>query len=351
VTVRAKQRWRLADLASAVGGRVRGDPERILAGVATLEAAGPEDLSFLTNPRYRQAAAASKAGAILVGPGADLAGHDLLEAPEPYLALAELLERMHAEAAAAPGISPDARVGADVRVGRDVAIGPFAVIGDRCAIGDEVTVGAGCILGEGCEIGERSRLHPRVVLYANTSIGARCLVHAGVVLGGDGFGFATSRGVHRKVPQIGRVVVEDDVEIGSNTTIDRGAIGETRIGAGTKIDNLVMIAHGVVIGAGGLLAAQTGIAGSTTVGHHATFAGQAGVAGHLKLGDRAIVAGKSAVFADVEAGGFVAGIPAVDHRVWKKSQALVRDLPELLGRIRDLERRLAELEAQGEGKA
>jgi UDP-3-O-[3-hydroxymyristoyl] glucosamine N-acyltransferase len=345
-----KERWRLADLASAVGGRVLGDPERALSGVATLEEAGPDDLSFLTNPRYRDAAERSRAGAILVGPGSELTGRDLLEAAEPYLALAEILDRMHPEPRPVPGVSPDARVAPDVRLGRDVAVGPFAVVGSGAVLGDGAIVGAGFVVGEACTVGEGTRLFPRAVLYPGTAVGARCVIHSGAVLGGDGFGFATSKGVHRKVPQIGRVVIEDDVEIGANTTIDRGAIGDTRIGAGTKIDNLVMIAHGVVIGPGGLLAAQSGIAGSTRIGHHAMFGGQSGAVGHLKLGDRAVVAAKAAVFGDVDDGTFVAGIPAVDHRAWKKSQALVKALPELRTRLRELERRVAAL-ASGEEDA
>jgi UDP-3-O-[3-hydroxymyristoyl] glucosamine N-acyltransferase len=187
---------------------------------------------------------------------------------------------------------------------------------------------------------------PRVVLYPGTIVGARCRIHAGAVLGADGFGFATSSGVHRKMPQLGLVVVEDDVEIGANTTIDRGTLGETRIGRGTKIDDLVMVAHGVQIGPHGLLAAQTGISGSTRIGSHVTMAGQSGAAGHLTIGDHVVVAAKTAVFSDVADRSFVAGVPAVDHRAWKRSVALVKILPELRSRVRALEERLA---AQGNG--
>jgi UDP-3-O-[3-hydroxymyristoyl] glucosamine N-acyltransferase len=185
---------------------------------------------------------------------------------------------------------------------------------------------------------------PRVVLYRGTRVGARCRIHAGVVLGGDGFGFATSDGLHRKIPQVGRVVVEDDVEIGANSTVDRATLGETVIGAGTKIDDLVMVAHGVRIGPGCLLAAQAGIAGSTRVGAGVTFAGQSGVSGHLELGDRCVVAAKSAVLRDLPPGSFVSGIPAFDHRKWRRSQALFSRLPELRSEIRKLERRLESLE-------
>ena len=343
-------RWRLADLASAVGGRVLGDPERTVTGVATLEGAGPDDLSFLTNPRYRQAASGTRAGAVLVGPEIELPGHDLLQAPEPYLALAVILERLHPETAPVPGISPDARVASGANIGNGVAIAPFAVVEARAAIGDGTIVGAGCFIGADASIGPGSRLHPHVVVYPGTIVGARCIVHSGAVLGADGFGFATSRGVHRKVPQVGRVVVEDDVEIGANTTIDRGSIGETRVGAGSKIDNLVMIAHGVVVGPGALIAAQAGVAGSTRIGHHVMIGGQAGFVGHLTIGDRAIIGARAAVYGDLEDGAFVAGNPAVDHRVWKKSRAILKELPEMRARIRSLERRLRELEDQVGGE-
>jgi UDP-3-O-[3-hydroxymyristoyl] glucosamine N-acyltransferase len=333
--------WRLSDLAGLVGGRVDGDPDRRVRGVAALDTAGPDDLSFLTNPRYRQAVTTSRAGAILVGPDARIDGRDLVVAPDPYLALAAILDRLHPQARPAPGISPDARVAAGASVGEGVAIGPFAVVGAGVRVGARAVIDAGVVVGEGSEIGEDTRLLPRVVLYPGTRIGARCVIHAGVVLGGDGFGFATSAGTHHKVPQLGRVVVEDDVEIGANSTVDRGTLGETRIGRGTKIDNLVMIAHGASIGPHGLLAAQSGISGSTRIGSHVTFAGQSGAAGHLTLGDHVVVAAKSAVFSDVPDGSFVAGIPAVDHRAWKRASALVKMLPELRARLRALEERLA----------
>ncbi len=336
--------YRLDDLAQRVGGEVRGDPDRLVRGIATLEQAGPDDLSFLTNPRYRKAAAESGAGAILVGTGTELAGCDLLQAKEPYVALAQLLELFHPQHPMQAGISPDARIGQDVRLGRDVRVGPFAVVGDRCELGDRAVVDAGCVLGQACRVGCDTRLRPRAVLYDGTEVGARCIIHAGVVLGGDGFGFATSAGKHRKVPQVGRVVVEDDVEIGANSTVDRAMLGHTHIGRGSKIDDLVMIAHGVWLGPDSLLAGQAGVAGSTRLGARATLAGQAGVSGHLELGEGVTVAAKSAVFQDLPAGAFVAGVPAADHAVWKRSQALFKRLPELRNQLRELRTRLVALE-------
>jgi len=342
--------WRLSELAGWIGGRVEGDPGRLIRGVAPLEDAGPEDLSFLTNPKYKAAAEASRAGALLVAPGTGVPGRDLLISEDPYSALAEILDRLHPATRPAPGISPDARVASDVTVGRDVALAPFSVVGAGGRLGDRVSLGAGVVIGEGCVIGDDSVLMPRVVLYPNTSVGARCVIHAGAVLGADGFGFATSAGRHRKMPQLGRVVIEDDVEIGANTTIDRGTLGETRIGRGTKIDNLVMVAHGVTIGAHGLLAAQSGISGSTRIGDNVTVAGQSGMSGHLKIGERVVVAAKSAVFSDVADGSFVAGIPAVDHRAWKRSMAAAKLLPELRSRILALENELDELRERPRGE-
>ena len=343
--------WLLSELAAAIGGRVDGDKDRRVRGVATLEAAGPDDLSFLTNPRYRPELQTTRAGAILVGPGVGIEGRDLLIAADPYVALAEILERMHPAKRPAPGVSADARIAPGAALGVDVAIAAFAVVGDGARIGDRAVVGEGSVIGEGSAIGEDTVVMPRVVLYPGTQIGARCLIHAGVVLGGDGFGFATSAGVHRKVRQLGRVVIEDDVEIGANSTVDRGTLGETRIARGTKIDNLVMVAHGVLIGPHGLLAAQAGVSGSTRIGSHVTMAGQSGAAGHLRMGNRVMVAAKTAVFSDVQDGSFVAGIPAVDHRAWKRSLALVKMLPELRSRLRALEERVAAYEARHKGDA
>ena len=338
----------LGELAERVGGTVRGDPKRVIRGISTLDQAGPHELSFLTNRKYRDQAERTEAGALLVAPGSGLTDRDLLEVDEPYLALAELLELFHPAPPRRPGISPSAIVAENVRLGEQVAVGPLAVIDEGAELGDGATIGVGCVVGRDCRVGRGSELKPKVVLYPGTHIGERCLIHSGVVLGGDGFGFATSGGRHRKVPQLGRLVVEDDVEIGPNTTADRGALGETRIGAGTKIDNLVMIAHGVQLGAASLLIAQSGIAGSTKVGAGTTIAGQSGAAGHLNIGEGSVIAAKSALFNDLEPGSIVAGVPAVDHRLWKRTQAVLRRLPEMWSELRDLRTRLAALEDKQE---
>ncbi len=338
------KRFSLLELAEKVGGKIVGDRDLQIEGVATLEAAGPTDLAFFTNIRYLERAAQTGAGAVLVRDGVELPGKILLVVEDPSTTLAELLELFHPVQPPEPGISADARMADDVDIGAGLTIGPFAVVESGCRLGDGARIGAGCWVGAGSQVGAGSVLMPGAVLYPGTVLGKACLIHSGVVLGGDGFGFATRSGLHRKIPQVGRVVVEDQVEIGANSTVDRGALGDTRIGAGSKIDNLVMIAHGVELGPSCLLAGQAGIAGSTRVGKGVTFAGQAGAAGHLTIGDGAVVAAKSAVFADIPEGSFVAGIPARDHREWKKMVAVEKRLPELRAELKRLGRKILRLE-------
>jgi UDP-3-O-[3-hydroxymyristoyl] glucosamine N-acyltransferase len=336
--------FRIGELAERVGGKVVGDAERTVRGVATLARATPDDLSFVTNPRYRSAAESSRAAALLIAPGSGIEFANRIEVDHPYVALAEILELFHPPTRPRPGIAPNAWVAESAKLGRDVSIAPFATIDEDAELGDGVVVGAGAVVGAGSRVGASSELRPGVVLYAGTEVGERCILHSGVVLGGDGYGFATHEGKHRKVPQIGRVVVGDDVEIGANTTVDRAAFDETRIGSGSKIDNLVMVAHGVRLGDDCLLAGQAGIAGSTRVGDRVTFAGQAGAAGHLEIGSNTVVAAKTAVFKDVPPASFVAGIPATDHKEWKRTQVALKRLPELVRELRELRGRVAELE-------
>ena len=343
--------FRLDELARRVGGRIVGDGTRTIRGVATLDEAGPHELSFFTNPRYRERASRTRAGAVLAPPGSGIVGPVLLEVPEPYLALARILDLLHPLERPPAGIASTAHLAPDVALGADVHVGPFAVIGEGARLGDRVVVSAACVLEHGTSVGADSVLMPGVVLYPGTQVGERCLIHAGVVLGADGYGFATSGGRHHKVPQLGRVVVEDDVEIGANTTVDRGTLGETLIGAGSKLDDQVMIGHGVRLGRACLLAGQSGVAGSAELGDNVTLAGQSGVAGHLRIASGTVVAAKSAVFADVEQAGLVAGVPALPHMRWKRIQAALAELPELrreLGRLRE---RLAALERGDEGAA
>jgi UDP-3-O-[3-hydroxymyristoyl] glucosamine N-acyltransferase len=335
--------YRLAELAELVGGWVEGDPERAVEAIRSLESAGPRDLSFLKDPRYRGQVAASAAGALLVGPShADAAalGRDLLVADDPSWALARLLAVFHPAERRPPGVHPTAILEPGCAVDPAAHVGPYAVIGAGSRIAAGAAVLAFVAVGRGCAVGEGVVLHPHAVLYDGTEVGAGSIVHAGVVLGADGFGYATHGGAHHKVPQVGRVVLEEDVEVGANSAIDRATLGETRIGAGTKIDNLVQVGHNVVTGRHCILCGQAGIAGSARLGSYVVLAGQSGVAGHIELGDGVQVAAKSAALAPVEPRTVVAGIPAIEMRKWRRQAVLLSRLEEMSRRVRALEKRL-----------
>jgi len=339
----------LGDLGARLGAEVIGDADHVLRGIRPLDEAGPEHLSFLHNAKYAKQVASSRAGAIIVEDPGIAPGKNLLVVQHVYLAHARALEIFYPEELPPAGVHPSAFVHGDAVLEPGVSVGPFAVIGACCRIGGGTVIGPGSVVGRNVQVGRDCRIHPRVVIEDGCQIGDRCILHAGVVVGADGFGFATVDGVHHKVPQIGIVVVEDDVEIGANTCIDRGALGETRIGRGTKIDNLVQVAHNVRIGEGTLLAAQVGIAGSTRLGHHVTMGGQSGLAGHLSVGDRAILGARAGAFADVPEGVFMAGFPAQPYREWVRSMALVRKLWTLRRRMGELEKALEELKREVEG--
>lgn len=331
---------RLADLAELVGGRVLGDPEHTVVDVRPLEDAGPQHLSVLHNPKYLQQARQSAAGVIVTGDPGPLEGRNLLICDEPYLALARILELLHPAHHPPAGVHPSAVVDPSATLGEGVSVGPCAVVEQGAVIGPRTVVGPACVVARGARVGADCLLHPRVVVEHGCVIGDRCILQAGVVVGGDGFGFATAAGVHHKVPQVGRAVIEDDVELGANTTIDRGSLGDTIVGRGSKVDNLVMVAHNVRLGQGCILTAQVGIAGSTHLGRYVVMGGQSGVAGHLELGDGAQIAAKAAVFKDLAGGQLYSGIPARPYREWTRSQAAVARLQQLKDRVRELERRL-----------
>jgi UDP-3-O-[3-hydroxymyristoyl] glucosamine N-acyltransferase len=342
---------RLAELAELLEGRVEGDPEREIDALQTLEAAGPRDLSFLTHARYRKQAEASRAGALLVGDrdAAGLAGRDLVIVGDAPRSLAQLLALFHPAAPRAAGIHPSAIVAAGAAVDPTAHIGPYAVIGEGSTIGPGAAVEALAVVGRGCRVGAGAVLRPHVVLYDGTEVGERCELHAGAVLGSDGFGYVTRDGRHEKVPQTGRVTLEAAVEVGANTTIDRAMVGETRIGAGTKIDNLVQVGHNVQVGESSLLCGQAGIAGSARLGKGVVLAGQAGVGGHLELGDGVQVAAKSAALGSFPAGTQVGGIPAIELSRWRREIVLRGRLGEMSRRLADLDRRLAALESGATG--
>lgn len=343
--------WTLGELAERVGGEVQGSPARQLDGLRTLSEAGPGHLSFLTSPKYLDQARASAAGAILTGRDARLPDRDLLRCAQPQLALAQLLRLFHPAAVRVPGIHPTAVVGEECRIADSAAIGPYVVLGRGVTVGEGTVLHPHVVVGDGCRIGANSVLHPHVVLYAEVTLGDGVEIHAGTVLGSDGFGYATVRGVHHKIPQVGRVEIGADVEIGALTAIDRALLGATSVGAGTKIDNLVQVGHNVVVGERSILCGQAGIAGSARLGAGVVLAGQSGVSGHLEVADGAQVAAKSAALSAVAAGTAVAGIPAIPIAVWRRQQAILRRLPEIWKRLRSVEKKMGIQDAGDDGDA
>jgi UDP-3-O-[3-hydroxymyristoyl] glucosamine N-acyltransferase len=346
--------YRLAELAELVSGRVEGNPERAVEAIRALETAGPADLSFVTQARHRARALACAAGVLLVGEdmAAGLAagragsgrsgggGADLLVVPDAGYALARLLALFHPAEVREPGAHPTAIVEAGAVVDPTAHLGPYAVIGAGSTVGAGAAVLAHAVVGRGCAIGEGTLIHPHAVLYDRTAVGARCIVHSGVVLGGDGFGYATRGGVHHKLPQVGRVVLEEEVEIGANTTIDRAALGETRVGAGTKIDNQVMLGHNVQIGRRSLLCAQVGIAGSTRIGDGVVLGARVGAVDHVEIGDGVQAAAGTDVFESVAPGAVIGGSPAHEIGRWRRQIVLLWKLEEMFRRLRAVERRL-----------
>ncbi len=339
---------RLVDLASAAGARVEGPGELEIRAVRPLAEAEADHLSFVTSPGYRDAAQVSRAGALLVSPEVAplLADRPLLVAEDPYLGLAKILAYLHPEPSVAAGVHPTAVVDDDAAVDESASIGPFAVVGAGSQIEAGVVVRAHSVIGERCLLGEGSVLHPHVTLYDGTVLGARTILHAGAVIGADGFGYAESAGARIKLPQVGTVEVGEDVEIGANSTVDRATLTATRIGAGTKVDNLVQIGHNVVLGRGCILCGQVGISGSATLGDGVVMGGQSGSAGHLSIGDGAQVAAKTAVFQGVEAGATVAGIPAQPIAGWRRQAVGLQRLDDLRRRVRHLEKVLEERDAE-----
>lgn len=337
----------VGQIAAQLGAEVEGDAGRVIHAVAGVRDAGPEDIAFVSQARYAADAAASAAGALIVGRDwAVPVSAALIRVDKPEIAFARI-----AQAFVPPtpvpeaGVHPTAIISPRANVGARPSIGPYAVIEADAVLGDDVVVGAQCYIGHGVQIGNQTRLYPQVSIREHCRVGARVIVHNGTVIGSDGFGYnVDQQGVRTKIPQIGIVVVGDEVEIGANVTIDRARFGKTRIGRGVKIDNLVQIGHNVVIGDHAVVVAQAGIAGSTIIGPKAILAGQAGVAGHLTVGAGAVVGAQAGVTKDVPTGVFVSGYPAAPHKEAAKQHAMVARLPELRARVAELQKRLEALE-------
>lgn len=337
----------VGELAERLGAEMVGEPGGRVSGAAPIETAGEGDVSFLARRKYVPYLGDTRATAVIVARKLkelqDIPrGTTLLWVDDAHLALSETLALLYPQAPQPAAIAATARLGPGVELGSGVHLGDYAVVKARAKLGDRVRIGAHTVVGEGCAVGEDSELMDHVTLYPGCMIGARCVVHSGARIGADGFGYVYHDEEHRKVPQVGRCVVEDDVEIGANTCIDRGSVGETRIGRGTKIDNLVHIGHNVRVGRACVIVAQVGIAGSTTLGDGVALAGQVGLADHLEIGDGAKVAAQSAVINDVPAGQIWFGYPARPRTRAMRAHAALLKLPELARRVRRIERTISE---------
>lgn len=333
---------KVGEIVDLVEGVFEGDRSAVIRGVRPLGDAGPDDLSFLSNPKYEPLVGESRAGVILVRRDFAGSGKNLIRVADPYLSLARVLQSWFSAVPRPEGISPLASIAASAKIGSGVRIAPFASIGENSVIGERVTIFEGSVVGAGAVVGDDTTINSNVSIYHRCTIGKRCILHAGVVVGSDGFGFASSGGVHHKIPQIGTVRIEDDVEIGAGTTIDRAALGETVIGAGTKIDNLVQIGHNVKIGKRCLIVSQVGISGSTEIGDDCVFGGQAGTYGHIRIGSRVMLSARGVLTKDWAGPATLGGYPAEPLREHMKTEALLRRLPKLLERIEALERTLGE---------
>lgn len=335
--------YSLGELAGQVDAYLEGDPEVEIVGVARLEDAGPEDLSFLANPRYAQHAAESNAGALVVDTEYRANGQNVLRSENPYLTFAHAVELILPARLPSPGIAATASVSETAIVPKSASIGQHVVIGDDVSVGEDVIVGAGVVIEKGVTIGAGTHIFPRATIHSGTRIGNECLVQSGAVLGSDGFGYATDdRGQHQRVPQRGGLVLGDRVDIGAGATIDRGSAGDTTVGEGTKIDNLVHLAHNVQIGRNAFIVAQVGIAGSTRIGDWAVLGGQAGLVGHIDIGDRARIGAQAGVIGDIPADAEYSGYPARPHREQMKAHAAFARLPDILSRLKKLEERMKE---------
>jgi UDP-3-O-[3-hydroxymyristoyl] glucosamine N-acyltransferase len=333
----------LDELARLVGGKVTGDGKTVIRAVNGLREAGPGDITFLANSKYSPLLSSTKASAVIVAEGT-ASPIPALSVRNPDLAFGKVAEHLNGAAGRPPaGIHPTAVVSSKAAIGKNVFIGAGTVVGDGASVGDNSVLHPQVYVGADAVIGPDSLIYPQVVVRERCRIGARVILHSGTVIGSDGFGYATDKGVHHKIPQVGIVVVEDDVELGANVTVDRARFGRTVIGKGTKIDNLVQIGHNVVLGQGCLLVSQAGIAGSTRLGNYVVMAGQSGLIGHLDIGDGAIITAQSGLTKDVPAGAVMSGSPASDRRTHLKELAALSKLPEVLQEIRKLRQEIEEL--------
>jgi len=337
----------LNEIARLIDGKVVGDGGILITGVSGIKEAAEGDITFLANPKYSPLMDKTRAAAIITSIDAQKTSKPVILTENPSLAFAKIISMFMPDDAGHPqGIDYTVVMGKNVTLGKDVAIGPYVVIGDNVVIGDKSIIYAGCFIGHHSKIGSQTLIYPHVSIRERISIGNRVIIHSGTVIGSDGFGFATIKGSHHKIPQVGTVEIADDVEIGANVTIDRARFDKTVIGRGTKIDNLVQIAHNVVIGENSLIVAQVGISGSTIIGNNVTLAGQAGLVGHITIGDNAIVTAQSGVAKSVPPDTMVSGYPARPFMTNQRVNASLQNLPKLFNLVRELEKKVEELKSR-----
>ena len=337
----------LKEVARLVGGEIVGDEGIIVTGICGIKEAKEGDLTFVANSRYLSLMNHTKASAIITSRDVTKAPKPIIRTENPSIAFAKMVSFLAPNEVKKPkGIHPTAVIGEKVKLGRNVAIQAYVVIEDNVEVKENTILYAGAYVGHHAKIGKDCTIYPYVIIRERVVIQDRVIIHGGTVIGSDGFGFSTVKGVHQRIPQIGNVVIEDDVEIGANVTIDRARFDKTIIRKGTKIDNLVQIAHNVIIGEHSIIVAQSGISGSTTIGNNVTLAGQSGVIGHVSVGDNTVVAGKAGVTKSVPPNSCVSGFPAKPHRVAKRINACVQGLPELYKKVRTLEEEIENIKAK-----
>jgi UDP-3-O-[3-hydroxymyristoyl] glucosamine N-acyltransferase len=340
-------KFTLKEISRLVNGELVGNPDTVITGISGIKEAQEGDITFLANPKYAPLLHTTKASAVITHKDVSNSPKPLVRAENPSLVFAQVVGLFAPKDANHPkGISAHAFVSPKAKLGLNVAVGPFTIIEDGAAIGDNTVIYGGCYIGCNAKLGEKCLIYPHVSVREKIEIGNKVIIHSGAVIGSDGFGFAQVKGIQEKIPQIGTVVIENDVEIGANVTIDRARFDKTIIGKGTKIDNLVQIAHNVVVGENCVIVAQAGVSGSTILGKNVTLAGQAGLVGHIHIGDGAVVGAQGGVTKSVPANTFVSGYPARPHEQAMRAYACVQKLPELYKKIKELEEKITRLETK-----
>jgi UDP-3-O-[3-hydroxymyristoyl] glucosamine N-acyltransferase len=341
---------KLSELARLIGGDIIGDPDVEITGVSGITEARTGDITYIQDRKFLRDTSAILASAVIVGETAEGLTASMLLVKNPQYAYAKALEVFYKKPAELTGISDRAFIGKHVILGNDVSVHHFACICDRVEIGTGGTISSGVYIEDGVTVGDNTVIYPNVTIRGNTKIGNNVTIHSGSVIGSDGFGYVMEQGIHYKIPQVGGVIIEDNVEIGSNAAIDRGTTGNTVIGSGTKIDNLVQIAHNVTIGRNSIIISQVGISGSVEIGDNVILAGQVGVRDHITVGNRSIVGAQSGIGGNIPEGQVYSGSPAIPHKSWLRSQSIYAKLPEYIKRIKALEKKLEDIAGEKEDR-